>query len=82
MQAGFFQGPKIAGLGADHLARQQDVTHAVLALDANGSNADGYIVKRKSGHPAHLLGPESYVNKTGTSSRCRMRSQMFKPTTR
>jgi hypothetical protein len=52
MKARLFQRAQIASPRPHHLSREQDVAHAMLALDPEESCADGYIVKRKSGHPA------------------------------
>jgi hypothetical protein len=52
MKARFSQRAEIASPRSHHLSREQDVAHAMLALDAEESCADGHIVKRKSGHPA------------------------------
>jgi hypothetical protein len=76
-----FQRAQIAGLRTHDRPREQDVAHAMLALDPDGRGADGDIVKRESGRSAVPPVPDSYVNKTGTSSRCRMRDALSKATT-
>jgi len=60
MKARVFQRPQIASPCFHDLSREQDVTHALLALDPEGRCADGYVVKRKSDHPAAPPEPDLY----------------------